>query len=128
MMTVEQHLNLYRANNLDNTIDHYNPQNPKGHVHTDEFKEKYLHNIGNMALSTRGKNSSDGNKTGVDKGDVSVLLSFTEMTKTKTGWWESEIKGRQEKIVKFATDYWNSNNVEVQSFVYFGVKKAFIDN
>ncbi|MCO5950738.1 DUF262 domain-containing protein [Mucilaginibacter flavidus] len=103
--------NIYGAHKLENTIDHWTPQNPYDLEYEKEFKEKYLNNIGNLVLSTRGRNASDSNNLPSDKSTYSTLISRQQLEDKKGSWGKEEIKNRQELIVKFAKHYWNPENV-----------------
>ena len=52
---------------LGNTLEHIMPKDPENLVHTEEFKRDYLHNLGNLVLMTRGRNSSLKNKLPPEK-------------------------------------------------------------
>jgi len=103
--------NLYGTAKFENTIDHWMPQNPYGVEYEQEFNQKYLHNVGNMVLSTRSRNASDSNNLPSDRSTVSVLISRQQLEPFKGKWGKDEIKDRQKQIVDFAKDYWNPDNV-----------------
>lgn len=105
-MLLSDYLNLYQAHNLENTIDHWEPQNPKELFRTPEFKEKYLHNIGNLVLSTRGRNSQDNNNLPEQRDRTSILLSRQEMEAKGDKWEVTDILERQNRIVEFALTNW----------------------
>lgn len=103
--------NLYGTQRFENTIDHWTPQNPYGLEYEQEFNQKYLHNIGNMVLSTRGRNASDSNNLPADRSTVSVLISRQRLEPQRGKWGKDEIKERQKEIVDFAIDYWNPEHL-----------------
>jgi len=103
--------NLYGTAKFENTIDHWTPQNPYEVEYEQEFNQKYLHNIGNMVLSTRSRNASDSNNLPSGRSTVSVLISRQQLEPYKGKWGKDEIKDRQKQIVDFAKDYWNPDNV-----------------
>lgn len=103
--------NLYGTAKFENTIDHWTPQNPYEVEYEQEFNQKYLHNIGNMVLSTRSRNASDSNNLPSDRSTVSVLISRQQLEPFKGKWGKDEIKNRQKQIVDFAKDYWNPDKV-----------------
>lgn len=102
--------NLYGKTKLENTIDHWAPQNPYDKQYEEEFNEKYLHNVGNMVLSTRGRNASDSNASPEERLTISTLISRQQLESHKTNWGKAQIKTRQQQIVVFAKDYWNPEN------------------
>jgi hypothetical protein len=104
--------NLY-GNNLkfETTIDHWTPQNPYEIDYEQEFNQKYLHNIGNMVLSTRSRNASDSNDLPEGRSTVSILISRQRLEPYKGNWGKEQIKNRQLQIVEFAKDYWNPDNI-----------------
>ncbi len=98
--------NLYGVRKFDNTIDHWAPQNPHGVEYEQEFNVKYLHNIGNMVLSTRSRNASDGNKLPENRITASTLISRQKLEPLKNNWGKNEIAKRQRDIVDFAIGKW----------------------
>jgi hypothetical protein len=106
-MLYPEFINMYGVNNLDITLDHWTPQNPEGAPYTDEFKEKYLHNIGNLVLSSRGRNSRDNNSLPRDRTTESVLLTRQALEPFRDTWGKDNIKHRQIEIVNFALTHWN---------------------
>jgi uncharacterized protein with ParB-like and HNH nuclease domain len=108
-MSYNDFANSYGKNNLENTLDHWTPQKPDGIEYTQEFKDKFLNNIGNLVLSTRGRNSSDSNNLPTDRETSSVLIQRQKLEPFKNNWSEVEIKNRQIEIVAFAVNYWDPN-------------------
>jgi uncharacterized protein with ParB-like and HNH nuclease domain len=103
--------NLYGAIKLENTIDHWLPQNPYGVEYDQEFNDKYLHNIGNLVLSTRGRNASDSNHLPSDRSTFSTLISRQKLEPLKNTWSKENIEKRKGEIVIFAKNYWNPDNL-----------------
>jgi hypothetical protein len=103
--------NLYGKHNLENTLDHWTPQKPVGNEYTQEFKDYYLNNIGNLVLATRGRNSSDSNDLPSERETHSILIQRQKLEPYKQNWGEHEIKNRQREIVEFAKEYWNPENL-----------------
>jgi uncharacterized protein with ParB-like and HNH nuclease domain len=101
--------NTFGKFNLQNTLDHWTPQNPEGIEYPQEFKDKFLNNIGNLVLATRGRNSSDSNNLPSERSTSSVLIQRQQLEPFKDNWTDVEIKNRQDKIVSFAKRYWNPN-------------------
>jgi uncharacterized protein with ParB-like and HNH nuclease domain len=110
-MSYNDFVNSYGKNNLENTLDHWAPQKPDKIEYTQEFKDRYLNNLGNLVLSTRGRNSSDGNDLPLDRETKSVLIQRQKLEAFKNNWNEIEIKNRQIEIVTFAINYWDPNNI-----------------
>lgn len=110
-MSYNDFVNSYGKNNLENTLDHWTPQNPVGIVYTQEFKDHFLNNIGNLVLATRGRNSSDSNNLPLDRETNSVLIQRQKLEPFKNNWTEIEIKNRQKEIVEFAINYWDPNKI-----------------
>ncbi|MBZ9628161.1 DUF262 domain-containing HNH endonuclease family protein [Psychroflexus sp. CAK1W] len=108
-MSYNDFVNAYGKFNLQNTLDHWTPQNPEGIDYSEEFKEKFLNNVGNLVLATRGRNSSDSNNLPSNRPTNSVLIQRQELEPYKNNWSDTEIKNRQNNIVAFAKRYWNPN-------------------
>ncbi|OCK52249.1 hypothetical protein BA768_12920 [Chryseobacterium sp. CBo1] len=109
-MSYSDFVNSYGKRNLENTLDHWTPQKPEGFEYTQEFKDKFLNNIGNLVLSTRGRNSSDSNNLPTERETQSVLLQRQKLEAFKENWSEVEIKNRHSELISFATEYWNPNS------------------
>lgn len=99
--------NLYGSPKFENTIDHWTPQNPYNLEYEQEFNEKYLHNIGNMVLSTRSRNASDSNGLPNNRSTFSTLISRQKLEAFRENWGKEQIQQRQQQIVEFAKQYWN---------------------
>jgi uncharacterized protein with ParB-like and HNH nuclease domain len=110
-MLFPEFYNLYGKAKFENTIDHWTPQNPHEVEYEKEFNEKYLHNIGNMVLSSRGRNASDSNYLPIEKSTISILISRQNLEASKGVWNKEHIKNRQDEIVKFAKKYWDADNI-----------------
>lgn len=115
-MPVSEFLNKFEARNLDNTLEHVTPVNPEFTVYSDDFRNQFLNNIGNLVLMTLGKNAQLNNNSPMDKSEGflnSTLLSQKEigdLIKTRGKWEESEIKERQSVIISFAKKFWRVEN------------------
>jgi Protein of unknown function DUF262/Protein of unknown function (DUF1524) len=111
-LSLQEYLNETEGQNLDGSIEHIMPQHPETLVHSEEFKQQYLNNLGNLVLMTRGRNSSLKNKLPLEKAQSLELktpyLSQQAVVKTilERGWGEAEITDRKQEIVKFAMQYW----------------------
>lgn len=108
-LSYTQFTNKYGKRKLDNSLDHWLPQNPSDKEYTQEFKERYLHNIGNLVLATSSRNSSDKNST--KKTNHGTLLQRQNLP-SPTEWSASKIEERQNEIVEFALNHWNPDNVK----------------
>lgn len=111
-LTLHEFLNETDGQSLDGSIEHIMPQNPENHTHDEDFKLHYLHNLGNLVLMTRGRNSSLKHKLPEEKAkdDQTPYLSQQEVNKTikESGWGKAQIAERKNKIVKFALDHWKA--------------------
>ncbi|MCG2460834.1 DUF262 domain-containing HNH endonuclease family protein [Flavobacteriaceae bacterium F89] len=111
-MSFDDFVNSYGKHNLQNTLDHWTPQNPEGSEYSQEFKDKFLNNIGNLVLATRGRNSSDSNNLPSDRSTLSVLIQRQKLESSREKWTEDEIKHRQDEIVAFAKNHWDPNKIQ----------------
>ncbi|MFA4960254.1 MAG: DUF262 domain-containing HNH endonuclease family protein [Candidatus Pacearchaeota archaeon] len=105
-------------------VEHIASQNPK--VTTDkiefeemtpDFKDNYLHSIGNLTFDPQSANSSKGNKTVPEK-DSKYFKKAPFMTQNELEefmedkkWTKNSIEKRKEKIIKFAFERWNPNKI-----------------
>lgn len=106
-----EYKNKFNAKRLENTIDHITPQNPNFTEYSDEFKEKWLNNIGNLTLMVWGDNSEKRNNNPIDKVDLfdSDFYSHKEIRDTlkeRNEWGEKEVIERRNKIIAFVFEYW----------------------
>ena len=112
-LSLQEYLNETEGQTLDGSIEHIMPQHPEKHVHSEEFKQQWLNNLGNLVLMTRGRNSSLKNKLPLEKAEsleyTTPYLSQQAVVKTilqVRDWGEDEIRERKKLIVKFALNYW----------------------
>lgn len=114
-MKASEYLNKIGSKKWDNTIEHITPQNPEYTTYSEEFKNDFLNNLGNLVLMTLGKNAQLNNDSPVDKADGfqnSTLLSqkvVGDIIKLKGQWTESEIQERHNEILNFAINNWKIN-------------------
>ena len=106
LMTALEFKNKHGKKKLENTLDHITPQNPHFVQYSEEFKEKFLNNIGNLTLMVWGDNSEKRNKNPVDEVSLydSEWYSHKEIRDALNGkrqWTEQEIKDRADRIIDF---------------------------
>ncbi|MBI5181362.1 MAG: DUF262 domain-containing protein [Nitrospirae bacterium] len=109
------------------TIEHVAPQNPEEdknriittencnftNYNSDEFKETYLHCIGNLTFDPRSANSSKGRKSIEEKNskyfrrDPFMTQNEMEDFLENNYWKENSIKKRKDKIIDFALEMWD---------------------
>ena len=106
------------------TIEHIASQTPKVTTEetmlpeiTEEFKEKYLHSIGNITFDPNSANASKGNQdVKIKNSKYFVKAPFKTQNELadfieKGKWTAKSIENRAGKIVNFAKDYWNPSYV-----------------
>jgi hypothetical protein len=94
------------------TIEHIAPQHPTG-GNSEEFEQKYLNLVGNLALLTQTQNSRFSNKSYNEKNELfqdTALTSYTEI-REKQYWTEEEILGRYNNISTFIKNYFDLTNL-----------------
>ncbi len=109
------------------TIEHVAPQNPEEdknriittenckftNYNSDEFKETYLHCIGNLTFDPRSANSSKGRKSIEEKNSKyfrrAPFMTQNEMEDflENSYWNENSINKRKDKIIDFALEMWD---------------------
>ncbi len=113
------------------TIEHVAPQNPEEekeriiatedckftNYNTDEFKETYLHCIGNLTFDPRSANSSKGRKP-IEEKNSKYFKRAPFMTQNEMedflengAWTENSINKRKDKLNEFALKMWDPINV-----------------
>jgi len=98
--------NKYGRENLENTIDHITPGKPSFTVYTDEFRQHWLHNIGNLTLMAWGDNSEKRNLNPVKEADMYDATAFVshkeirDLLLERQQWGENEIKTRRDALPK----------------------------
>lgn len=105
------------------SIEHIASQNPNESIVNDisilpelseEFKEEFLHSIGNLTIDPQSANSSKGNKNFVDKNEKYFKLAPFKTQNELEGFienksWSSEsIRKRKEKLIEFALVQWST--------------------
>lgn len=118
-LTPREYKNLDNKKNLENTLDHITPQNPNFIEYTQEFKDTWLNNIGNLALMLWGDNSEKRNNNPIENihlydgeyySNKEIRDTLTHL-KAECGdaaiWGEEQIKNRRDKILSFIRLHWN---------------------
>ncbi len=105
------------------SIEHIASQNPKRTIVkdtsilpelSDEFKEEYLHSIGNLTIDPQSANSSKGNKIFEDKNEKYFrrapfkTQNELEDFMVKDEWTKESIAKRKEILIDFALKEWNA--------------------
>jgi len=109
------------------TIEHITSQTPLNGLQfaeqTEEFNEKYLHSVGNLTIAPQSSNSSMGNEVWETKNNYyfqrapfKTQLYLSDYVKNKK-WDESSITDRQADIIKFAVDYWATDEEKTKKEV-----------
>jgi len=103
------------------TIEHIACQTPKQTIVTDEniipeiseeFKEEYLHSIGNLTIDPKSSNSSKGNKLFQDKNEKyfrkAPFKTQNELEDflVENKWSNKSIQKRKKALIKFALNEW----------------------
>jgi hypothetical protein len=115
-LLLQEYLNETEGQNLDGSLEHIMPKDPETLVHTEEFKRDFLHNLGNLVLMTKGRNSSLKNKLPPEKAMELRRTSYlTQQAVVETinaeGWGEAQIAARKQVIVDFAMRHWRIGTV-----------------
>ncbi len=84
---------------------------------TEKFKENFLHSIGNLTIDPQSANSSKGNLDfKIKNSKYFARAPFKTQNELDTflvgkKWDQKAISKREDKIVGFALDYWNPDNI-----------------
>jgi len=111
LLSPDECTNVFRDVSISNTLDHITPQTPDFTEYSDEFRNEYLNNIGNLSLLTWGNNSAKKNHNPAND-DVmemynSIFYSHKEIYETlkkEKQWNETQITERRDRIVAFIKD------------------------
>lgn len=104
---------MWRVAKWQNTLDHIMPQRPEEMAHSAEFEEKFLHNLGNLALLMRGPNARKNNTLPQEYPEIFNQATnladreIDQMIAASGNWGEQEILVRKERIVQFAKKFWS---------------------
>lgn len=105
------------------SIEHIASQNPKKTIVkdisilpelSDEFKEEFLHSIGNLTIDPQSANSSKGNKIFEDKNEKYFrrapfkTQNELEDFMVEKEWTKESIVERKEILIEFALSQWNA--------------------
>lgn len=109
---------------LKMTIEHITSQTPKNglqfaDLENENFKDELLHSIGNLTIDPKSSNSSKGNNVWGDKDEkyfqkapLKTQLELSDfVNENSKSWDENCIHSRASKIIKFALNHWNPNNI-----------------
>jgi hypothetical protein len=105
---------IFREKNksVENTLDHIAPQTPDYTEYTDEFRHRFLCNIGNLSLLTWANNARKSNRNPADPSvrkryDTPYRAQRAIFKMLESGTWgETEIESRRREIVKFVIEHW----------------------
>lgn len=107
-LTLENYFSTNKREKL--SIEHITAQKTKSLDFDDDFKENYLHSIGNLVIDTVSSNSRKGKKGVDDKMSEftqAPLMSQNEINEAKTNWTDiDEVK-----------EYIDSRNIKIIEFV-----------
>ena len=109
---------------LKMTIEHITSQTPKNglqfaDLENENFKDELLHSIGNLTIDPKSSNSSKGNNVWGDKDEkyfqkapLKTQLELSDfVNENSKSWDENCIHTRASKIIQFALNHWNPNNI-----------------
>jgi hypothetical protein len=119
-VTPSEYRNEVANRSMDATIEHIAPKEPQEEVYDQEFKDRYLHNLGNLLFMPKGLNSQLNNKSPLKKSTVLSGSSFATFRSVAdsilskndceciTEWCVCKIEKRKAEIIEFATDRWKA--------------------
>lgn len=110
-ISAEAYINQYNSKRVENTLDHITPQTPDFIEYSDDFKKKWLNNIGNLSLMGWGNNSAKNNQNPVEakefyKSDYYSMHEIYDTLCERKQWTENEIKERRDRIIEFIKANW----------------------
>lgn len=115
LLSPDECTNVFRDVSVSNTLDHITPQNPDFTTYTEDFRNEYLNNIGNLSLLTWGNNSSKKDHNPAEDNVMemynSIFYSQKQIFETlkKDGQWgEHQIVERRDRIIAFIKENWLS--------------------
>jgi len=111
-MSGAEFINSLGQSGWEQTLDHITPQSG---TYSPEFEEKFLHNLGNLALMPQKPNSrkKDASAEEAEAYQISTNLADQEvgaLMKEGKQWGEEEITERAKRIVTFAKMRWLGEN------------------
>lgn len=114
LLTPDECTNVFREKRIENTLDHITPQNPDFTEYSEEFKNEFLNDMGNLSLLTWGNNSQKNNHNPVlpEYREMYDSVFFTQKEIFKTlcdtnSWGEKEISDRHDRLFNFIIKNWN---------------------
>lgn len=113
LLSPDECTNVFRDVSVSNTLDHITPQEPDFTEYSEEFRNEYLSNIGNLSLLTWGNNSVKKNHNPANEDIMEIYNSvyyshkeIYETLKMEKQWGETQIKERRDRIVAFIKENW----------------------
>ena len=115
LLPIEECSNILYETSVQNTLDHITPVNPRFTEYSDDFKSRFLFNIGNLSLLSLSKNSSKNNNDPVLEKEKynGVYWSQKEIYETLNSagkWGAREIADRRMKLLRFIFQNWELGN------------------
>lgn len=122
-VTPGDYLNLPGKNNMQATLEHVSSQNPRDGNNTEEFNNKYLNSIGNLAFMPKGMNSTLSNRPESDKQPVMQNSNYAahreiaDMMGANRAWTPETILARKKNILTFIMKRWEIPTPELPAKV-----------
>ena len=116
-LSIDECSNIFRETRVQNTLDHISPQDPDYTNYSEDFKKRFLGNIGNLSLLVWGMNSAKSNHNPVDEKEYynGVYLAQREVYDTlclRGRWTAEEIAERRKKILEFVFRNWELGDAD----------------
>ncbi|MES2438553.1 MAG: DUF262 domain-containing HNH endonuclease family protein [Verrucomicrobiota bacterium] len=113
MVSPANYLNLIQNRRMDSTIEHIAPRNGD---YTEEFRNRWINNLGNLLLMPRGMNSSLSDNLPVEKAkelDTSYKShrEVRDIITASGGWTEHDIKTRKDNLIIFIQRRWRIQQI-----------------
>ena len=111
LLPIEECSNIFKETSVQNTLDHITPENPDFTQYSEDFKNRFLCNIGNLSLLVWSKNSSKNCHDPVKEKEKysGVYLAQKKIYDVLCGrnrWSTIEIAERRKEILSFIFKNW----------------------
>jgi hypothetical protein len=106
------YLNEVNKANMETTTEHVAPKNPKTIAYSDEFRNHFIDNVGNLVFMPKGLNSTLTNRSPLEKAPILAASTYgshreiAEMIAKSQKWTEDEIRERKRRIIDFSLNRW----------------------
>lgn len=116
LLPIDECSNIFKTTGVQNTLDHITPEHPDFTEYSEDFKNRYLCNLGNLSLLVWCDNSRKNNHEPYEQREIynKPYLAQKKVHETlcsKKKWMSEEISDRRMTLLRFIFQNWELGDV-----------------